>query len=125
LATVLIVDDEPLVVKLLARVLVEAGYETLTCDSGKAALEVIAEYDGPLDIVLTDIRMPGVSGWAVASAAKKRWPWAGTVYISGDRAMAQEHSCTPDDCFLQKPFSALSLLAAVARVQQCEAMNVA
>jgi DNA-binding response OmpR family regulator len=123
----LIVDDEPLVLSLLTRVLTEAGYNTLTCDDGSAALALIAGHRGTVDVVLTDIRMPGVTGWTVGAAAKARWPWAGIVYMSG-HCRAPDNvgvRIAPDDCFIQKPFDALTLLAAVAHVCCCESVNVA
>jgi two-component system cell cycle sensor histidine kinase/response regulator CckA len=127
MTTVLIVDDESLVLGLVARVLSEAGYETLTCEGGRAALEFIAECNGAVDVLLTDVRMPDVNGRAVASALRARWPWAGVVYMSGycGRAKEGEPLFTHDDCFLQKPFSLPALSAAIDGVHHCPAMYVA
>ena len=116
--TVMIVDDEPLVLDLIRRILTEAGYETLTCAGGVAALEFVAERTAPIDVLLTDLKMPDVDGWTVASAVKGRWSSVGVVFMSGYCGIAADGNTylSLDDCFLQKPFTRATLLSALVRV---------
>ena len=64
MAAVLIVDDEP-DVRLVTRVILEAaGYDVQEAESGEAALDALGEGDLP-DVLLLDVRMPGIDGWEV------------------------------------------------------------
>ncbi|MBD8095419.1 EAL domain-containing response regulator [Pseudomonas fluorescens] len=67
-ATLLIVDDEPQVRKLLETLLQHEGYQTLTASSGEEALQLVAQH--PPDLILLDIMMPGMDGYEVASQLK-------------------------------------------------------
>jgi len=67
-ATLLIVDDEPQVRKLLETLLQHEGYQTLTAASGEEALQLVAKQ--PPDLILLDIMMPGMDGYEVASQLK-------------------------------------------------------
>lgn len=67
-ATLLIVDDEPQVRKLLETLLQHEGYQTLTASSGEEALQLVAQQ--PPDLILLDIMMPGMDGYEVASQLK-------------------------------------------------------
>ena len=67
-ATLLIVDDEPQVRKLLETLLQHVGYQTLSASSGEEALQLVAQQ--PPDLILLDIMMPGMDGYEVASHLK-------------------------------------------------------
>ncbi|MGB2815357.1 MAG: response regulator [Dehalococcoidales bacterium] len=69
---VLVVDDEETVRVLLQRILQAAGYEVATAANGKEALSVIA--DGGIDVVMLDIKMPGLSGVEVLGKISADWP---------------------------------------------------
>ncbi len=69
---VLVVDDEETVRVLLQRILQAAGYEAVTAANGKEALSVIA--DGGIDVVMLDIKMPGLSGVEVLGKISVDWP---------------------------------------------------
>jgi signal transduction histidine kinase/FixJ family two-component response regulator/predicted negative regulator of RcsB-dependent stress response len=80
---VLIVDDEPAVRDVLQEALESEGYEVLTADDGEQALKVFDEKKGCLDIIFTDIGMPGMNGWDLARAIRKRSPTIPLAIVSG------------------------------------------
>ena len=60
--TVLVVDDEPSVLRVASKVLRRAGYEILEALGGEEALRIADEFDGTIDLLLTDVVMPGLDG---------------------------------------------------------------
>ena len=68
--TILIVDDEKNYLLVLEALLADAGYEVITCDNASEALEVTTSHD--LDLVITDMRMPGVDGMEFLAQLKGR-----------------------------------------------------
>jgi PAS domain S-box-containing protein len=116
--TVLLVEDEPLVRQIVRRSLVQAGYLVLEAGDGEDALAVMAEFDGPLDAIVTDMMMPGMSGRVLTDLLRTSHPHLGVVYISGytESELGDEAALDEEHVFLQKPFSNRQLLTAVARV---------
>jgi CheY-like chemotaxis protein len=84
---ILVVDDEPTVLEALAETLLEDGHTVLRAGSGREALALL---DGGerVDIVLTDLGMPGMTGWELARALRTRWPDLPVGLISGWKASA-------------------------------------
>jgi signal transduction histidine kinase/FixJ family two-component response regulator len=80
---VLIVDDEPAVRDVLQEALETEGYEVLTAENGDQALKIFDDKKGKLDIVFTDIGMPGMSGWDLARAIRKRSATIPLAIVSG------------------------------------------
>lgn len=78
---VLLVDDEPNVLKALARTLRQDSMEILTAPSGAEALELMRAQ--PVDLLISDMRMPGMSGAELLSAAAKEWPKTRRVLLTG------------------------------------------
>ncbi|GGA00319.1 hypothetical protein GCM10008018_53350 [Paenibacillus marchantiophytorum] len=82
--TMMIVDDEPLAVHYLTETLLELEdmeFEIVKAHSGKEALEKMEA--GKVDILLTDIRMPGMSGMELADITRKRWPRCRIIFLTG------------------------------------------
>jgi CheY-like chemotaxis protein len=79
--TILIVDDEPGVLEVTAAALADSGYELLLASDAEAALALLR--DNEVDLLLTDIVMPGDGGLALADAAKQLRPALRVVYTSG------------------------------------------
>jgi CheY-like chemotaxis protein len=110
---ILVVDDEESIRDLCARVLTRAGYLVVTVPSGEDALtRLTAE---PFDMVISDIRMPGVSGLEVLEQAKAAAPQLRVVLITG---FGTSHTLerarqSGADRILTKPFNPMELLAAV------------
>jgi two-component system cell cycle sensor histidine kinase/response regulator CckA len=116
--TVLLVDDDDDVRGSTARILARAGFEVLEATSAAEALEVWHRQETPIDVVLSDVVMPGVSGVQLAAAIAALSPGASTILISGFTPSALErHRVLSDDSddvqLLQKPLAPEELLAAV------------
>jgi two-component system cell cycle sensor histidine kinase/response regulator CckA len=113
--TVLVVDDEPQLRGLARRVLEEAGYDVLEAPDGQAALQLVNGTHAPVNVVLTDIRMPIMNGWELAEALTSRQPPVPVVLMSGFGSGA-EATFFPAVNFLAKPFTGEALLGLVRRV---------
>lgn len=80
-AAILCVDDEPRVLLALGRALVREPYDVLRAGSGSEALELLERF--PIKVIITDERMPEMSGSELLSEAKRRWPWVGGIILTG------------------------------------------
>jgi CheY-like chemotaxis protein len=104
---ILVVDDEEEVREILAETLIDFGYSVLTAASGEEALPVLVK-DRSVVMVITDVRMPGMSGLDLADEIRRRWPEVKVVLISG-YFLPQ---ATPQR-FLKKPFHMKELASLV------------
>jgi two-component system, cell cycle sensor histidine kinase and response regulator CckA len=114
---VLMVEDEPSVLEFARRVLQRAGHTLLTASNGEEALEAAAAWKGSIDVLLTDIVMPGMHGQVVAAKLLKVRPDVRVIFMSGyaeDATPTRDRLTTPT-AFVAKPFSAATLDQAVAR----------
>ena len=114
---VLMVEDEPSVREFARRVLDGAGHSLLTAASGDEALRIAAGWQGTIDVLLTDIVMPGMHGQALAATLLKIRPDVRVVFMSGyteDAIPPRDRLLTPA-AFLPKPFTASALNLAVSR----------
>ena len=84
-ATVLLVDDEPQVLEALKRALRREPFECLTATSGAAAQELLARC--PVDVVISDEQMPGMSGSVLLSLVRKQFPQAIRIILSGQATL--------------------------------------
>ena len=107
---VLVVDDEPAVCRLTARILIEVGFHALEVHSGEAAIMLLAEMRGNVQLVVSDNAMPGMTGEALAATMADRWPQTRFLLISGQGGPTREYTGP----FLGKPFAPEALLGAIA-----------
>jgi len=105
--TILVVEDEPVVRSLIVRMLKHSGYKVLDAGSGEAALKLLEDYSGPLDLVVTDVVMPGMSGRTLAERLEQKHPQTKILFMSGyaDDAVMRHGILEANVFFLQKPFS--------------------
>jgi CheY-like chemotaxis protein len=117
LQTILVVEDEPGVRRALGRTLGGLGYRVILASDGNDALR-IAEDLGGIDLLLSDVIMPGLDGPEVASRLRGRWPSLRVLFVSGysDDRLAQAGALGPRDRLLAKPYSAKALATAVRDV---------
>jgi CheY-like chemotaxis protein len=108
--TVLLVEDEEALRKVIFTYLILHGYTVLQAVNGEQALQIASEHGKPIHLLLTDIIMPKISGTELARELTKKYPGLVTIYMSGytDRAVYGLESSTVG--FLQKPFGLGTLL---------------
>ena len=112
--TLLLADDEDGVRSLLAAVLRRAGFEVLEAANGEEALAASRAHEGAIDLLVTDIVMPGMDGRRLAEALRRERPETGILFVSGytsDAAAGRLRG--PDSSFLAKPFTPAELLRKV------------
>ncbi|HJR45415.1 MAG TPA: response regulator [Actinomycetota bacterium] len=116
--TILVVEDEEAILRVTVRILSRHGYRVEGAPSGPDALEILEALDGKIDLLLTDVVMPGMSGKELAAEVQAVAPDCGVIFMSGytDEIIAKQGILDEGEHFLQKPFSADQLLAEVARV---------
>ena len=116
--TVLVVEDEEAVRTLVRFTLEEQGYHVLTASAGLDALDLIRLYPSQVDLLVTDMIMPGISGRELAEEARKARPGLRVVYMSGytDDALSRYGLQGTSDQFIQKPFTPLGLVRKIRTV---------
>jgi two-component system cell cycle sensor histidine kinase/response regulator CckA len=109
--TILVVDDDPVVRNVVARGLERMGYAVCEAESGESALELLAHRTPMVDLVLTDIMMPHLSGLDLARIAAERWPKLRLVFMSGGIVPGPKErpSDVPAIRCLLKPFTSQQL----------------
>ena len=115
---ILVVDDEHLVLTLTSRILRNAGYGVLEASSAREALRLFGRQDPPIDLVITDVRMPEIDGRLLGRLLAERYPRLPVAYMSAYSINDVFHrgSPGPNLPFLSKPFSPETLLALVKTV---------
>lgn len=111
--TILCVDDEGAVLRAIGRALRRLGYTVLTADNATDALQACADARSPIDLVITDLTMPGITGLALASELKTRHPDVSIILSSGVTVPPGQ---TDIDALLPKPYTIGELSEVVARV---------
>ncbi|MGQ0760776.1 MAG: PAS domain S-box protein [Acidobacteriota bacterium] len=116
--TVLLVEDETMVRELAHEILEQYGYTVLTAANGAAGLEICREFADRIDLLLTDVVMPQMSGHELAENIRALRPETRVLYMSGftDDAVVRHGVLAEDMCFIQKPFSPAALAIKVRDV---------
>jgi two-component system cell cycle sensor histidine kinase/response regulator CckA len=113
--TVLVVDDEEGLRTLVCRTLRAEGYGTLEAAHGAEALEVMEKAAEPVDLVVTDVVMPGMDGRELGRRLTQRWPTLPILYISAYdvHVIFRRGSPRSSAPFLQKPLPAVGLITTI------------
>jgi two-component system cell cycle sensor histidine kinase/response regulator CckA len=116
--TILLVEDEESVRQLVRDTLSAKGYEVLEADSGEAGLTAANAYKGKIDLVISDVVMPGMSGRDLVKNLARTRPETRVLYLSGytEDAIVSDGSIESGTAFLQKPFSLQSLSRKVREI---------
>ena len=112
---ILLVEDDVGVLSLVGNILKGLGYTVLEASSGEEALAICSRDSGKLDVMVSDIVMPGMSGYDLANQLKSLRPSMAVLFISGytDRAVTGAHLADPSTPYLQKPFTSVALAAKI------------
>jgi len=122
--TILVVDDEPALVELARFMLEEAGYSVLPACDGRQALDLCKHYEYSIDLLLTDINMPQMSGVELASRFSELLPHVPVIFMTGYRTNSPSVETLLSEgpfseCkIIRKPFTAPELLSGVTSVFQ-------
>ena len=113
--TVLLVEDEPAVMRLTRRMLEKLGYTVLAAESGGEALRLSAAHAEPIHLLISDVIMPGMRGRDLADQLRAARPTLQVLFMSGYTAdvLAPQGVLAADIAFLQKPFTFDELAARV------------
>jgi CheY-like chemotaxis protein len=109
--TVLMVDDEDLLLTMGQAILSSYGYRVLTANNGKTALEIIGHAEHPVDLMITDLVMPNMSGRELVEQVRKISPYTRILCSSGYVRPTSEEQDQAG--YLQKPFTSQELLLKV------------
>ena len=116
--TVLLAEDEPQVRQLALRLLQGLGYDVLVAESGEAGLALARSTTRRIDLLVTDVVMPGMTGEELAVELRRTRPGVRVLFISGyaEDSDAIERALREGDAFLPKPFTVSSLARHVREV---------
>ena len=114
-ATILLVEDEEAVRRFSVRALENAGYRVVSAEHGEAALEVLQQQPGGVDLLITDVVMPRMDGVELIKAVRRLYPGMKAIMISGyaEDVFRKNLDREMDATFVPKPFSLKDLLEAV------------
>jgi two-component system cell cycle sensor histidine kinase/response regulator CckA len=117
-AVVLLVEDEAPVRRFASRALENKGYTVLQAASAEEALDLLEDHEGSIDLVITDVVMPGMDGPSLVAIAQTRRPGLKVIFISGYAQEVFESNLKPglEYSFLPKPFSLKELASRVKEV---------
>lgn len=125
--TILLAEDEPAVRRFLTTMLSRQGYAVLEAENGRVGLDLATQFDGPIDLVVSDVLMPDLGGPGMMRELRKTRPEIPVLFISGytgDRASHDDIRQIVRSSFLPKPFSYEQLADAIGGVLHGNAASV-
>jgi CheY-like chemotaxis protein len=116
--TILLVEDEDTIRGLMGEVLEQAGYKVLSCACPQEGIAAGLEYAGRIDLLLTDVVMPGMNGREMANRILEHLPELRVVFMSGytKHTLLQQGPMEVNFEYLQKPFTLKTLTKKLAQV---------
>jgi CheY-like chemotaxis protein len=116
--TILIVDDNEAMRKLASEILKRASYRTLVAADAAEALQICAAHTEPIELLLSDVLMPGMNGRELADRARALRPEMKVLLMSGhtEDVLAEQGAHDPSLSFIQKPITPRALTAKVKEV---------
>ncbi len=114
--TILIVDDEADMLWFISKMYQPLGYETLTAGSGMEALKIVEECGEKIDLIILDLKMPGMGGIEVLKTIRKHHPKLPVIILTALRDKEQECEALGIEAFIKKPYSMKELNARIEAV---------
>jgi CheY-like chemotaxis protein len=116
MSLVLLVEDDELVRSITGDMLRELGHEVIESDNALTAVGLFAQRE--VEVLVTDIGLPGVSGDVFAAQARSAWPGLRVVFITGGSAIADRAHDDFSPVLLRKPYTMEALASALANARQ-------
>jgi two-component system cell cycle sensor histidine kinase/response regulator CckA len=113
--TILLVEDEAFVREVTGEVLRSAGYQVLTAKNAAEAMRIYEAREGEVELLLSDVVLPGESGRVLAERLRLENPWLKILLVTGYAEQMGPRGPTQEEC-LAKPFSSEVLLARVRQL---------
>jgi len=112
--TILLVEDDPIIRGLVSQTLETQGYMVVVADDGWEAVQLARKHEGQIDLLFTDVVMPGLGGADLALAVRELHPGIKELFMSGySRSQVTEEGVSPDAALLEKPFTPDKVVATV------------
>lgn len=114
--TILLAEDEPSVRRFLRTILSRDGHAVLEAENGRIGAELAAQFDGPIDLVVSDVLMPELGGPDMIREVRRTRPTVRVLFISGYtdlQSLADDDAGASRTRYLPKPFSTGQLMEAV------------
>ncbi len=109
-ASVLVVEDEPLILEIMSDELNDAGFDVIQAATGEEAVTILQRPD-IIDLLLTDIRLPGsIDGWSVAEHARRRSATMPVIYVTGYSSEPARR--VPNSVLIMKPYRPAAVVQA-------------
>lgn len=117
---ILLIDDEPMLAKISREILLSLGYRVIIATSPRDAIQMMLDFKGTVDLLITDVVMPEMNGQELYHALQKLQPNLNVLYMSGYtlHIMAEQGITSEENSFLKKPFSRNELAVKVRQVLQ-------
>jgi DNA-binding NtrC family response regulator len=113
--TILVVDDEAMLRRLIEKILKKEGYNVYLASSARDALEILR--DNTVDIMISDIKMPDMDGFALLKAVRDKYPTVGIIMMTGyaDAYAVKDALLLGADDYITKPFKSAEICMIVER----------
>ena len=115
--TLIVVDDDPSILKLIGDILQPLGYRLFFANDGDEALKIVRR-EGTVDVLLTDVIMPSMNGRQLADIFLRDYPGVKIIFMSGytDETIAHHGVLTPGDVLIDKPLSPVKLTSRLRQI---------
>ncbi|MEE9369042.1 MAG: ATP-binding protein [Pontiella sp.] len=116
-ATILLVEDDPMIRTLVAQTLEMQNYNVVLAEEGWEGIKVAKTHKGKIDLLFTDVVMPGLGGVELAVATRELYPEIKILFMSGySRVQLEDEGVPPDASLLEKPFTPDKVVAMVRKL---------
>lgn len=117
--TILVVEDQNQLRSLIVSVLEPIGFNVLAAANAGEAIELCGAYGQSIDVLLTDVQMPDITGVELAEMIQENYPWVKTIYMSGSEGHGLAAQAPGQVTMLRKPFTPKTLVGRIREALDC------